>query len=164
MQQIPKKRKSLLTLLLARYLPAIGRFLIVVTFLEDALRIITQWRDQLSYLHDYRHSKPSTPWGIFFLNHLAKIYDYSSHWSQSYVPHTQRHRHDILLFPGHYTKTLRLRCRWTHRRSHHSSSWLWPHLRSQLFPPQPFGNGRSSHGTFRFMGPQNEGFRRTSRD
>lgn len=37
------------------YLPAIGRFLIVVTFLEDALRIITQWHDQLSYLHDFRH-------------------------------------------------------------------------------------------------------------
>lgn len=41
---------------LPRYLPAIGRFLIVVTFLEDALRIITQWSDQLVYLHDYRHS------------------------------------------------------------------------------------------------------------
>jgi ER-derived vesicles protein len=39
------------------YLPAIGRFLIVVTFLEDALRIVTQWSDQLLYLHDYRHSK-----------------------------------------------------------------------------------------------------------
>ncbi|KAK0273875.1 ER-derived vesicles protein erv29 [Friedmanniomyces endolithicus] len=37
------------------YLPAIGRFLIVVTFLEDALRIMTQWGDQLVYLHDYRH-------------------------------------------------------------------------------------------------------------
>ncbi|KAK4136456.1 SURF4-domain-containing protein [Trichocladium antarcticum] len=37
------------------YLPAIGRFLIVVTFIEDALRIITQWNDQLLYLHDYRH-------------------------------------------------------------------------------------------------------------
>ena len=37
-----------------RYVPAIGRFLIVVTFLEDALRIITQWSDQLVYLHDYR--------------------------------------------------------------------------------------------------------------
>ncbi|KAI9722217.1 MAG: hypothetical protein M1812_001689 [Candelaria pacifica] len=37
------------------YLPAIGRFLIVVTFLEDALRILTQWNDQLLYLHDYRH-------------------------------------------------------------------------------------------------------------
>ncbi|KAF2085107.1 putative cargo transport protein [Saccharata proteae CBS 121410] len=42
------------------YLPAIGRFLIVVTFLEDALRIITQWSDQLTYLRDYRH----IPYGI----------------------------------------------------------------------------------------------------
>jgi len=38
------------------YLPAIGRFLIVVTFLEDALRIVTQWNDQLLYLNSYRHS------------------------------------------------------------------------------------------------------------
>ncbi|CAI6240434.1 unnamed protein product [Periconia digitata] len=36
------------------YIPAIGRFLIVVTFIEDALRIITQWSDQLTYLKDYR--------------------------------------------------------------------------------------------------------------
>jgi ER-derived vesicles protein len=43
-----------------RYLPAIGRFLIVVTFLEDALRILTQWSDQLLYLHDFRHSTLST--------------------------------------------------------------------------------------------------------
>ncbi|KFY37012.1 hypothetical protein V495_07462 [Pseudogymnoascus sp. VKM F-4514 (FW-929)] len=48
------------------YLPAIGRFLIVVTFLEDALRIITQWSDQLSYLRDYRH----IPTG---LNHIFLI-------------------------------------------------------------------------------------------
>lgn len=39
------------------YLPAIGRFLIVVTFLEDALRILTQWSDQLEYLHTYRYSE-----------------------------------------------------------------------------------------------------------
>ena len=32
------------------HLPAIGRFLIVVTFLEDAWRIMTQWGDQLWYL------------------------------------------------------------------------------------------------------------------
>lgn len=32
------------------YLPSIGRFLIVVTFLEDALRIVTQWSDQIWYL------------------------------------------------------------------------------------------------------------------
>lgn len=42
---------------IARFLPAIGRFLIVVTFLEDALRIVTQWNDQLHYLQDFRGSK-----------------------------------------------------------------------------------------------------------
>ncbi|GKZ69814.1 hypothetical protein AnigIFM50267_005044 [Aspergillus niger] len=42
------------------YLPAIGRFLIVVTFIEDSLRMITQWNDQLLYLRDYR----KIPWGI----------------------------------------------------------------------------------------------------
>lgn len=35
------------------HLPAIGRFLIVVTFLEDALRILTQWGDQIWYLQQY---------------------------------------------------------------------------------------------------------------
>ncbi|KAK2739534.1 hypothetical protein FQN55_009410 [Onygenales sp. PD_40] len=48
------------------YLPAIGRFLIVVTFLEDTLRIFTQWSDQLTYLREFRH----IPWG---LNHLFLI-------------------------------------------------------------------------------------------
>jgi hypothetical protein len=38
------------------FLPAIGRFLIVSTFLEDSVRIPTQWSDQLLYLHDYRGS------------------------------------------------------------------------------------------------------------
>ncbi|KAL1747382.1 SURF4 family-domain-containing protein [Schizophyllum fasciatum] len=42
------------------HLPAIGRFLIVVTFLEDALRILTQWGDQLWYLQKHR----KFPWGI----------------------------------------------------------------------------------------------------
>ena len=51
-------RKRGLTRPAHRHLPAIGRFLIVVTFLEDALRIITQWNDQLTYLKDYRHSEP----------------------------------------------------------------------------------------------------------
>jgi len=38
------------------HLPAIGRFLIIVTFLEDSLRIVTQWGDQLWYLHRYVYS------------------------------------------------------------------------------------------------------------
>jgi uncharacterized membrane protein YphA (DoxX/SURF4 family) len=54
-------------------MPAIGRFLIVVTFLEDALRIMTQWKDQLLYLQDYRH----IPWGLthtfLALNVIAMI-------------------------------------------------------------------------------------------
>ena len=41
---------------MCRYLPAVGRFLIVVTFIEDSLRILTQWSDQLLYLRDYRQS------------------------------------------------------------------------------------------------------------
>ncbi|KAI0084719.1 SURF4-domain-containing protein [Irpex rosettiformis] len=45
------------------YLPAIARFLIVVTFLEDSLRIVTQWSDQLWYLQRHRHF----PWGISHL-------------------------------------------------------------------------------------------------
>lgn len=44
-----------------RYLPAVGRFLIVVTFLEDALRIVTQFGDQVYYLITYRRF---LPWGI----------------------------------------------------------------------------------------------------
>lgn len=56
-----------------RYLPAIGRFLIVVTFLEDALRIITQWSEQLSYLHDYRRSMS----GLFILKEAKLLLLYS---------------------------------------------------------------------------------------
>jgi uncharacterized membrane protein YphA (DoxX/SURF4 family) len=51
------------------YLPAIGRFLIVVTFLEDALRIITQWQDQLVYLGEYR----LIPWGLTHLFLVVNI-------------------------------------------------------------------------------------------
>ncbi|KAL1928776.1 hypothetical protein VTP01DRAFT_2562 [Rhizomucor pusillus] len=37
------------------YIPVIGRFLIVATFLEDALRITIQWDDQVSYMERARH-------------------------------------------------------------------------------------------------------------
>jgi len=50
------------------HLPAIGRFLIVVTFLEDALRISTQWSDQTWYLEKHR----SFPRGI---SHLFLIFN-----------------------------------------------------------------------------------------
>ncbi|KAI9307448.1 SURF4 family-domain-containing protein [Cunninghamella echinulata] len=45
------------------YIPLIARFLIVATFLEDALRIITQWEDQIFYMEQSR-GFPS------FLSHL----------------------------------------------------------------------------------------------
>ncbi|KAH7882366.1 SURF4 family-domain-containing protein [Phlebopus sp. FC_14] len=55
------------------HLPAIGRFLIVVTFYEDALRIMTQWSDQLWYLQTHRHFY----WGIshlfLFLNVIVML-------------------------------------------------------------------------------------------
>ncbi|CCF38128.1 SURF4 family protein [Colletotrichum higginsianum] len=55
------------------YLPAIGRFLIVVTFLEDALRIVTQWSDQLLYLHDYRHIPNGITHLFLIVNVLAML-------------------------------------------------------------------------------------------
>lgn len=36
------------------YLPAVGRLFIVATFYEDALRIISQWSEQVYYLNIYR--------------------------------------------------------------------------------------------------------------
>ncbi|KAJ8123987.1 hypothetical protein ONZ43_g184 [Nemania bipapillata] len=55
------------------YLPAIGRFLIVVTFLEDALRIITQWSDQLVYLNSYRHIPSGLTHLFLIVNVIAMI-------------------------------------------------------------------------------------------
>ncbi|CAG8604096.1 27403_t:CDS:2 [Racocetra persica] len=51
------------------YIPAIARFLIVVTFLEDALRILFQWGDQLYYLERIR----GIPWGVSHLFLAANI-------------------------------------------------------------------------------------------
>ncbi|EST07964.1 Surfeit locus 4 [Kalmanozyma brasiliensis GHG001] len=51
------------------HLPALGRFLIVVTFLEDALRIVTQWSDQKYYLQRHRHF----PWGISHIFLLTNV-------------------------------------------------------------------------------------------
>ncbi|OCF76965.1 hypothetical protein I204_02674 [Kwoniella mangroviensis CBS 8886] len=52
------------------YVPAMARFLIVVTFLEDALRIMTQWSDQLWYLQKHRHF----PWGLSHLFLLINVF------------------------------------------------------------------------------------------
>jgi len=55
------------------YLPIIGRFLIVVTFLEDALRIVTQWNDQLRYLNTYRHIPTGLTHLFLIINVLAMV-------------------------------------------------------------------------------------------
>jgi len=51
------------------HVPSIARFLIVVTFLEDALRIVLQWPDQLYYLEKVRN----IPWGITHIFLAANI-------------------------------------------------------------------------------------------
>ncbi|KAL8288974.1 hypothetical protein RB597_000858 [Gaeumannomyces tritici] len=51
----------------------IGRFLIVVTFLEDALRILTQWSDQVYYLRDYRGFPKGIPQLFLIINVLAMV-------------------------------------------------------------------------------------------
>ncbi|KAI9320167.1 SURF4 family-domain-containing protein [Dichotomocladium elegans] len=45
------------------YIPAAGRFLIVATFMEDAIRIPTQWEDQVVFMEERRHF----PWGLSHL-------------------------------------------------------------------------------------------------
>ena len=42
------------------WIPAIGRFLLVITFIEDAFRILAQWPDQLAYIQNFR----GFPYGI----------------------------------------------------------------------------------------------------
>ncbi|CAO3599207.1 unnamed protein product [Absidia cylindrospora] len=55
------------------YIPAISRFLIVATFLEDALRIMTQWSDQLYYMEQSRRF-PSVLSHLFLgLNVIAML-------------------------------------------------------------------------------------------
>jgi ER-derived vesicles protein len=53
-----------------RYLPALGRFLIIATFLEDALRIVTQFKEQITYLTTYRIL---LPWGAAHLFLLINV-------------------------------------------------------------------------------------------
>ncbi|KAK9324250.1 SURF4 family-domain-containing protein [Lipomyces orientalis] len=55
------------------YLPAIGRFLIVATFIEDAVRIISQWSDQVFYLNSYRHMPYFVTVLFLFFNVVAMI-------------------------------------------------------------------------------------------
>ncbi|KIM93958.1 hypothetical protein OIDMADRAFT_46043 [Oidiodendron maius Zn] len=48
---------------------AIGRFLVVVTYLEDAIRMAMEWNDQILYLQDFRH----IPLGLTYLFLVGNI-------------------------------------------------------------------------------------------
>lgn len=50
-------------------MPAIARFLIVVTFLEDAIRILAQWSDQKWYIEKHR----GIPWGLSHIFLLVNV-------------------------------------------------------------------------------------------
>lgn len=49
------------------YLAKIGRFLLVSTFLEDSVRIVVQWDEQLDHLHYYRQFGWSLAAGLLSL-------------------------------------------------------------------------------------------------
>ncbi|KAG5363823.1 ER-derived vesicles protein [Yarrowia sp. B02] len=55
------------------HLPTLGRFLIVVTFLEDALRILTQWSDQVYYITNFKHIPKFITVIFLLLNVVAMI-------------------------------------------------------------------------------------------
>ncbi|GMF06143.1 unnamed protein product [Ambrosiozyma monospora] len=53
------------------YVPSIGRTFIVATFIEDAIRIVTQWKEQVYYLSTYRNVYPWFVKGFLIFNVIA---------------------------------------------------------------------------------------------
>lgn len=53
------------------YVPALGRLLIVVTFIEDSLRILTQMESQLYYLHVHRNFYKGLSHAFLIINVIA---------------------------------------------------------------------------------------------
>lgn len=56
-------------LILKPYVPAIARLFIVATFYEDSIRIMSQWSEQVYYLHNYK----KIPWLITTLFLILNI-------------------------------------------------------------------------------------------
>ncbi|ODV92360.1 hypothetical protein CANCADRAFT_21046 [Tortispora caseinolytica NRRL Y-17796] len=54
------------------YLPSIGRMLVILTFLEDSLRLLTQWNQQAFYLRNYRHV-PYIFVAVFLLSNICSM-------------------------------------------------------------------------------------------
>ncbi|EMR10422.1 hypothetical protein PNEG_01138 [Pneumocystis murina B123] len=55
------------------YVPALGRFLIIGTFMEDSVRILTQMRDQLYYLEVHRHFYRGLSHAFLIINVIAML-------------------------------------------------------------------------------------------
>lgn len=142
------------------HLPAIGRFLIVVTFYEDALRIVTQWSDQLWYLQTCvsRFSPPPLPQplstatdtftGVYPIFSCCSTSLYVSFSCLSRSPSVNRDYvghagsfliRDIEAFHG-------IRSPRPLPSRHLARLRLWPHLRLELFPPKPQCDRWSRYG------------------
>ena len=111
------------------YIPAVGRFLIVCTFIEDAIRIMTQWSDQLLYLHDYRHSTIPPSFPSLQIPSPAILTYPSTMGPNPPLPPRQCHRHVHLLHPSHHPQIPRIRRLRPNRRCRNASPRLWPYLR-----------------------------------
>lgn len=58
------------------YIPIIARFLIVATFLEDALRIVTQWSAQVDFMESRRGFPTGLSHLFLFLNVVVSDFIY----------------------------------------------------------------------------------------
>ena len=56
------------------YLPMIARFLLVVTFYEDSLRIVMQWSEQNYFMKNYRGFPSITSELFLSINVLVKLF------------------------------------------------------------------------------------------
>lgn len=129
------------------HLPAIGRFLIVVTFLEDALRIMTQWSDQIWYLQrcldlTVRQLGFTWNWWMWFCRHRHFPWGISHFFLLINVivcpgpPDLLSYSPPFLItdnacgFWRDHNKTLHWICSGrSPRRSRYSRFRIWPHLR-----------------------------------
>jgi hypothetical protein len=149
-----------------RHLPAIGRFLIVVTFIEDALRIITQWNDQLSYLSDYRHSAPPPSTAaeleealVLVLAAKSTTLTFVAVWHSSMgldpsLPGAERDCDADGVGAGDRPAAFGVRGRRTFRGGYNASTRIRSHFRPQLLPPQPFSPRRAADGVVGLVPPQ----------
>ena len=140
------------------HLPTIGRFLIVVTFYEDALRITTQWKDQLWYLQtcvllDYTPARAETfqtatgiSIGVYRIYSFFSIllYVFPVPCPLLYNDHRVGH---VIGFHGGNVETVHRICRpGTFVRRGCPGLWIWADFRSQFLPAQPERDRWSGYG------------------